>query len=300
MEIVYRDLSTIKPNPKNPRKPKPNAIVELAESIKNNPDYFEARPILLSDRTGELVIVGGERRSEAARYLEMEQVPTILIPNLTEERENELMILDNVHSGVWDTAKIDKFFKEHINKLDAKTKAEITNQRKGWTKGELEKCNLVKILQFHELKDFCFLSIFRKSNDGETFMEIKSNPQNVSIFAKEIYSVIEKTIGGEEMAIVTPPKRRNKEFNFSTEISKQIVIFAKGKIKFYEDALICESRQRINPDFHIVKVPKEKNIILLDDIFTTGSTIRATRELLIKERKNVFCIIGIYNGFSNR
>lgn len=116
MEIVYRDLATIKPNPKNPRKPKPNAIVELAESIKNNPDYFEARPILLSDRTGELVIVGGERRSEAARYLEMEKVPTILIPGLTEERENELMILDNVHSGVWDEKMLESWDKAQLQK----------------------------------------------------------------------------------------------------------------------------------------------------------------------------------------
>lgn len=45
MEIVYR---------------------KLAESIKGNPKFFEARPILLSDRTGQLVIIGGERRSEAA------------------------------------------------------------------------------------------------------------------------------------------------------------------------------------------------------------------------------------------
>lgn len=57
MEIVYRDLSTIKPNPKNPRKPKPNAIVELAESIKNNPDYFEARPILLSTVPGNWLLL---------------------------------------------------------------------------------------------------------------------------------------------------------------------------------------------------------------------------------------------------
>lgn len=116
MEIVYRDLSTIKPNPKNPRKPKPNAIVELAESIKNNPDYFEARPILLSDRTGELVIVGGERRSEAARCLGLEKVPTILIPNLTEERENELMIIDNVHSGVWDEKMLESWDKNQLQK----------------------------------------------------------------------------------------------------------------------------------------------------------------------------------------
>lgn len=116
MEIIYRDLSSIKPNPNNPRKAKPHGVEELAQSIKENPDYFEARPILLSNRTGELIIVGGERRSEAARYLGMDKVPTILIPNLTEERENELMIIDNVHSGVWDEIKLESWDKAKLQK----------------------------------------------------------------------------------------------------------------------------------------------------------------------------------------
>lgn len=68
MEIVYRKLSSLKPNPKNPRKATEGAIKELANSIKGNPKFFEARPILLSDRTGELVIIAGERRSEAAKW----------------------------------------------------------------------------------------------------------------------------------------------------------------------------------------------------------------------------------------
>lgn len=64
MEIVYRKLSELKRNPKNPRKGTKEAVAKLAESIKSNGKFFEARPILLSDRTGELVIIAGERRSE--------------------------------------------------------------------------------------------------------------------------------------------------------------------------------------------------------------------------------------------
>lgn len=66
MEIKYRPLKDLHPNPKNPRKGSEDAIAQLAQSIKANPAFFEARPILLSDRTGRLVIIGGERRSEAA------------------------------------------------------------------------------------------------------------------------------------------------------------------------------------------------------------------------------------------
>lgn len=106
LNIVYRPLADLNPNPDNPRKVTKDAVRKLADSIRENPDYFEARPILISDRTGELVIIGGERRSEAARLLGMENVPTILIPDLTEDRERELMIRDNTHAGEWDDAKL--------------------------------------------------------------------------------------------------------------------------------------------------------------------------------------------------
>ena len=106
MEIVYRKLDDLIPNPKNPRKAPDGAIKKLAESIKANPKFFEARPILLSDRLGYLMIIGGERRSEAARLLGMTEVPSILIPGLSEEQEDEIMIRDNTHSGVWDDAKL--------------------------------------------------------------------------------------------------------------------------------------------------------------------------------------------------
>lgn len=109
LQIVYRKLSEMHPNPKNPRKQGDDGIVPLAESIEANPQFFEARPILLSDRTGKLVIIGGERRWEAAQYLEMENAPSILFSELTEEQEDEIMVRDNTHAGVWDAEKLQQW-----------------------------------------------------------------------------------------------------------------------------------------------------------------------------------------------
>ena len=114
MEIVYRKLSELKPNPKNPRKGTKEAIEKLAQSILENPKFFEARPILLSDRTGQLVIIGGERRSEAAALLKMETVPTILMSGLTEAQEDEILIKDNTHAGVWDEQKLQAWGKDQL------------------------------------------------------------------------------------------------------------------------------------------------------------------------------------------
>ena len=114
LQIVYRKLSEMHPNPKNPRKSTKEAIERLAASIQGNPNFFEARPILLSDRTGEFVIIGGERRSEAAALLKMEEVPTILLSGLTEAQEDEILIKDNTHAGVWDEQKLQAWGKEQL------------------------------------------------------------------------------------------------------------------------------------------------------------------------------------------
>lgn len=114
MEIVYRKLSDLRPNPKNPRKATQQGIKKLAESISENPAFFEARPILLSDRTGELVIIGGEQRSKAAALLKMDKVPTILMSGLDEAAEDEVLVLDNTHSGVWDEQKLAKWDRDQL------------------------------------------------------------------------------------------------------------------------------------------------------------------------------------------
>lgn len=102
MEIIYRALSDIKKAPNNPRSITRESLEKLKKSIKDNPDYFEARPIILSNRTGELVIIAGNQRYEACLQLGLISVPTILLPGLTEDREREIMIRDNVNNEEWD------------------------------------------------------------------------------------------------------------------------------------------------------------------------------------------------------
>ena len=101
-EIVYRKLTELKKLPNNPRTIKKADMDRLKQSIKDNPDYFEARPLILSNRTGDLVILAGNQRYEAAKALKMDEVPTFLLEGLTEAREREIIIRDNVSNGDWD------------------------------------------------------------------------------------------------------------------------------------------------------------------------------------------------------
>ena len=101
-QVEYRAITDLKELPGNPRTIKKDQFEKLKQSIKDNADYFEARPIILSDRTGELVILAGNQRYKAAKAIGLKEVPTILLPNLTEEREKEIIIRDNVENGDWD------------------------------------------------------------------------------------------------------------------------------------------------------------------------------------------------------
>ena len=104
--MEYRKLEDLRKLENNPRKISSEDFQILVKSIKDNPDYFEARPLLLSDRTGELVIIAGNQRYDAAKYLGLKEVPTYLLKGLTEEREREIVIRDNVNNGEWDMDKL--------------------------------------------------------------------------------------------------------------------------------------------------------------------------------------------------
>ena len=100
--MEYRKLSDLKKLDNNPRQIKEQDLAKLIQSIRDNPEYFEARPLILSNRTGELVILGGNQRYEASKFLKLEKVPTHLIEGLSEEKEREIIIRDNVNNGSWD------------------------------------------------------------------------------------------------------------------------------------------------------------------------------------------------------
>ena len=99
---VMRKVSDLHKHEDNPRLIYDQSMQKLMDSISANRDLFNARPCLLSDRTGKLVIIGGNQRYEAAKMLGWDEVPTHLFPNLTEAEEKEKMIRDNVNNGQWD------------------------------------------------------------------------------------------------------------------------------------------------------------------------------------------------------
>ncbi|PIP18787.1 MAG: hypothetical protein COX41_06370 [Candidatus Omnitrophica bacterium CG23_combo_of_CG06-09_8_20_14_all_41_10] len=100
--MEYRKLSTLRKLANNPRIIRDKQFQNLVASIKDNPKYFEARPLILSNRTGEFVIIAGNQRYEATKVAGLKEAPTCLIEGLTEEKEKEITIRDNTQQGEWD------------------------------------------------------------------------------------------------------------------------------------------------------------------------------------------------------
>lgn len=115
--VTYKKVDELCLLEHNPRVIKKDRMDKLVQSIKDNPDYFEARPIICSDRTGKLVIIAGNQRLRAAKILHLDEVPTVVLHGLSEERERELIIRDNVELGDWDFDILANEWDEELLKL---------------------------------------------------------------------------------------------------------------------------------------------------------------------------------------
>jgi hypothetical protein len=101
-KIQYLPVGDIHLNPDNPRLIKDASFRRLVKSLQDAPDLFRARPLLCSDRTGELIVLGGNMRFRAALDLGYKEVPVIVMSGLTEAQEREIAIKDNGIWGEWD------------------------------------------------------------------------------------------------------------------------------------------------------------------------------------------------------
>lgn len=97
-KVQYLPTGKLKLHPDNPRFIRDADFDILCKSIENNPDYFEARPLLC---TPDFVVFAGNMRLRAAKQLKLKQVPVVVM-DIPEERVKELMIRDNIQNGEWE------------------------------------------------------------------------------------------------------------------------------------------------------------------------------------------------------
>lgn len=98
LEVVYRRVEDLKPDPRNARTHPKKQIAEIARSIQ----AFGFTNPVLTDAAGN--VIAGHGRLLAARQLGLNEVPTIELPHLTDTQVRALRIADNkiAQGSGWD------------------------------------------------------------------------------------------------------------------------------------------------------------------------------------------------------
>jgi hypothetical protein len=170
-------------------------------------------------------------------------------------------------------------------------------QRKSWDKSTEARCDFARKVRLTRRGGVFFISLWQKSVFGRTLTEIKADDAMVDFFAEQTSALIKDIIGAHldkgNWAICTSPKRRHLTKNFATRISERMAELL--HIPFYEDVAFCKSKQRVNAEYSLNRLPDEPNIIVFDDFVTTGSTLGSMYRLLSQYDKNLVFFTGINN-----
>lgn len=155
-------------------------------------------------------------------------------------------------------------------------------------------CDLSPRPAMHRIWDTIYFSQFKRSKEGRSFREIKTSTDDAAIFARAACDFLNTLVNSfEGWAIVTTPRRRHDDgFHFATEVCR--IMSATLGIPFYDGAVATMNRDRLHPDFILLREIAEPRVIVYDDIITTGATLIAT-SALFQEKEIVLNIIGISN-----
>ena len=103
-------LSEVKVNPNNPRLIKDDNFKKLVQSIKDFPEMLDIRPIVVNQ---DMVILGGNMRFKACKEAGLKEVP-VIVTDLTEDKQKEFLIKDNVSGGEWDWDLLNEWDTEQL------------------------------------------------------------------------------------------------------------------------------------------------------------------------------------------
>lgn len=101
--VIRQNTGQVEGLPANPRQWTQTDIDRIAKSLKETPELFEARPLIVMQQGEEYIILGGNLRYEGARKNKMQDVPVHILPEgLSIDKLKEIVIKDNGSFGEWD------------------------------------------------------------------------------------------------------------------------------------------------------------------------------------------------------
>ena len=99
--------------PPNPREWTDLELKRLAKSMKNTPELVEARGCIVVPYEGRYVVLGGNLRLAAAKYLKWPDIMCAVLPEGTKVAKlKEIVLKDNSSFGSWDLSMLRKDWAE--------------------------------------------------------------------------------------------------------------------------------------------------------------------------------------------
>ena len=129
VKIIYRPISQLKLDPKNPRAHNPKQIRQIARSIET----FGFNVPVLVDANGK--VIAGHGRIMACELLGRTEVPTICLDHLSEAQAKAFMIADNrlTETSVWN----DRLLAEQLRDLSVEN-LDFSLEVTGFDMGEID------------------------------------------------------------------------------------------------------------------------------------------------------------------
>lgn len=248
-------------------------------------------------------VILGITQYYAALELQYPNIEIVNMKGLNYEQELFYPYLDYLVSNNLSMLKQIRMFDSYCTHQSLLFKKSSSVKRVLGNQHCLRLCDLASKPAAHIQNGFYFFSMFETGSSGINIETIKTDASMVGVFCDSLCYTLLNLIGicfnNEDWCICTTPRRRHKTgMHFASEICEETS--KRLGIPFYRDVVIAKNRGRITPSFSLQINPTENNIVLFDDILTTGIIIQETRKLLITQGHTVIPIIGIRNKGSNR
>lgn len=92
--------------PKNPRTWTQGDVMRLAKSIQETPELLELRGLIAVEHEGRYVVLGGNLRLAAGKFLNLKTMPVEVVEDCTTAKMKEIAIKDNGAFGQWDASAL--------------------------------------------------------------------------------------------------------------------------------------------------------------------------------------------------
>ena len=298
IEIKTIKLSQVKINKENPRRIGNAEMDRLVKSLQDFPDMLQLREIVVDET---MTVLGGNMRLLALRKIGAKECTAKIVRGLTPEQKREFIIKDNGSWGEWD-------FDLLANGWDDLPLVDWgVDLPEDWLKeAKEEENNMAKITDCKKIEDVSihypkinkvrscrFISVRRFKNNKDQAIDIfksikKERDFDVENFIASEVSELLTSFGIFKDMIVTPAPRGHSlenDYYLSGVVADKIA----DKLGIISCQLFKDNIKKTN-NVHkyeeknacLLGDIKSKNIIIFDDIATTGTTMENCCKALCK------------------